>query len=243
MGELFAEANDLTEAQVERLNMATEALSLLGDAAKIVAAIYVTSLVSSIAASTVAFIAGQWQALQYQAALARMAGISYTTALGLTVMAGAARAANAAMAFFGGPIGAVIAGIGILAGAVYYFSQASEESSEEIDTLTEKLANLTDEAEKAATATEDAFEPEKIIETTEKLREQLAVYHMTNPELARYLALKEDATEAQANEAAELQSFLDVLDAQAEALKKLKEAEKIRSRRDEQGLSMAFLIL
>ena len=49
---------------------------------------------------------------------------------------------------------------------------------------------------------------------------------MTNVELARYAALKEGATEALAEEAAELQSFINILDAQTEALRGCRKPKK-----------------
>lgn len=95
-------------------------------------------LVSSLAAASASFIAGSISALRYQVALASMAGVSATAAIGQTALAVAARGASAALLLVGGPVGAAI----IAAGSIYYFRDALGLTRTAIGLTEQELADL-----------------------------------------------------------------------------------------------------
>src|SRR5690625_1272255 len=71
-----------------------KALKAVEVAAVALAGVYISRLTAAAITNTAAFIASRVEALRYQAALARMAGVSGAAAAGLTAMGAAARAAN-----------------------------------------------------------------------------------------------------------------------------------------------------
>lgn len=112
--------------------------------------------------------------IRYQATLASMAGVSRGAAVGLTAVGVAARGAGAALAFLGGPVGAAIS---VLAGGIYYLSQAQgdaetatdlhREAMEQLNTVTGKGNEL------AKTAAEQARDTAKArIEEARAVNEQ-----------------------------------------------------------------------
>src|SRR5690606_41103346 len=80
---------------------------------------------------------------RYHAALASMAGVSRTTAVGLTAISAAARTATAAMALVGGPAGAIM----LAAGALVYFATRASEAEREAEALDARINKLGDSFE------------------------------------------------------------------------------------------------
>ncbi len=107
-------------------------------AAVVLAGILATRLVASVAGTGIAFAAAQVQAIQYQLALARMAGVSATTATGLIALGGAARIVSGAMALLGGPVGVAI----LAASALAYFAFSSSDAGDKADGLAKTVDYL-----------------------------------------------------------------------------------------------------
>lgn len=107
-------------------------------AAVVLAGILATRLAASVVGTGIAFAAAQVQAIQYQLALARMAGVSATTATGLIALGGAARVASGAMALLGGPVGVAI----LAASALAYFAFSSNDADEKADGLAKTVDYL-----------------------------------------------------------------------------------------------------
>lgn len=107
-------------------------------AAVVLAGILATRLAASVVGTGIAFAAAQVQAIQYQVALARMAGVSATTATGLIALGGAARVASGAMALLGGPVGVAI----LAASALAYFAFSSNDADEKADGLAKTVDYL-----------------------------------------------------------------------------------------------------
>nr|WP_273544556.1 phage tail tape measure protein [Halomonas profundi] len=129
----LAEANDLTDEQVARIEALAGGIDLLGDALIITGGILAGRYAGAVGTVTVAKLAATQQTVAYQLALARMSGVSATAAAGQLALAGATRAAAGALALVGGPLGAAV----IAAGAIYYFR-------DELG-LTQRQAGLTED--------------------------------------------------------------------------------------------------
>lgn len=126
---VFDQANGISEKFAERLVKLADAIREVDlepviAAATVLASVIGARLASSALASAAAFSAAQIEVIRYQAALASMAGVSRTTAVGLTAMSAAARTATAAMALVGGPAGAIM----LAAGALVYFATRTSEA-------------------------------------------------------------------------------------------------------------------
>lgn len=117
---------------------ARKAVSALGDALIVVSTIMAGRLVSAGYASAASFLAAQVQAIRYQAALAAMAGVSNSAAIGMTAASIAARAASGAMALIGGPVGAAV----IAASAITYFATSASKAEREADALDARIQKL-----------------------------------------------------------------------------------------------------
>jgi len=117
---------------------AKTAIETLGKAAIALTVVLSTRLAGAALTSAASLAAAQVEAIRYQAALARMAGVSGPAAAGLISVGVAARAASAAMALLGGPFGAIL-----LAGSAltYFVTRASEadRASAELDERIGKL--------------------------------------------------------------------------------------------------------
>lgn len=116
---MLAEANNLTDEQVARIEMLAGGIDLLGDALIITGGIFAARYTAAIATATAAKVVAVQQTVAYQLALGRLAGISGTAAASQLALAGATRAATGALALVGGPLGAAV----IAAGAIYYFRE------------------------------------------------------------------------------------------------------------------------
>lgn len=110
-------------------------LGLTAQAATALAVVLTTRLAASAAGTAIAFAAAQVEAVRYQLALARMAGVAPATAAGLVGIGVAARGASAAMALLGGPVGVVL----LAASALAYFALSSDDADESATSLTNKI--------------------------------------------------------------------------------------------------------
>lgn len=88
-------------------------------AVEIAATVMVGRFLSSVVAAGSAQAVAMGQSIAYQAALARMAGVSTAAASGQIALASASGAAKTALAFIGGPVGAAV----LAAAAVYSFRE------------------------------------------------------------------------------------------------------------------------
>lgn len=123
-----------------------------GAAALVMTGRYVGALTAAAAANRAAAVAAEASAIAStaasRAALAgstsfQAMGASATTAtFGVTAMAVATRAAGAALAFFGGPIGLAITALGVAASAFLYLRDSSEEAIKSIGGLNQPLGDL-----------------------------------------------------------------------------------------------------
>lgn len=110
----------------------------LAKAAGVLALVLSARLASAAAASAFSFASAQVEAVRYQLTLARMAGVSTSAAAGLVSVGVAARAASAAMALLGGPVGAVL-----LAGsALAYFATRATDAERESEALEGRINAL-----------------------------------------------------------------------------------------------------
>ncbi|VVQ20730.1 hypothetical protein PS934_05031 [Pseudomonas fluorescens] len=114
---------------------ARTALGLTAQAATALAVVLTTRLAASAAGTAIAFAAAQVEAVRYQLALARMAGVAPATAAGLVGIGVAARGASAAMALLGGPVGVVL----LAASALAYFAMSGDDADESATSLTNKI--------------------------------------------------------------------------------------------------------
>lgn len=156
---VFDQANGISEKFAERLVKIADAIREVDlepviAAATVLASVIGARLASSALASAAAFSAAQIEAIRYQAALASMAGVSRTTAVGLTAMSAAARTATAAMALVGGPAGAIM----LAAGALVYFATRTREAEDAQKQYNEALGASDRFVETAKTGSNDMAE-------------------------------------------------------------------------------------
>lgn len=114
---------------------AKTALNLTAQAASALAVILVTRLAAGAIATSAAFVVGQVEAVRYQLALARMAGVAPAAAAGIVSVGVAARGASAALALLGGPAGVVL----LAASALAYFALSGNDADESASTLSSKV--------------------------------------------------------------------------------------------------------
>lgn len=131
-----AAVSSLTE--VLKAPGAKDALEALAKAAAVVGAVLAARLASSAVTVATSFAAATLSTIQYQFALARMAGLSNTAAASMIALGGAARIASAAMALVGGPVGVAI----LAASAVAYFAFSSDTAEESAGRLADKVDYL-----------------------------------------------------------------------------------------------------
>lgn len=135
---------DSARAAIEAFNSALgspaarTALGLTAQAATALAVVLATRLAASAAGTAIAFAAAQVEAVRYQLALARMAGVAPATAAGLVGIGVAARGASAAMALLGGPVGVVL----LAASALAYFVMSGDDADESATSLASKIDYL-----------------------------------------------------------------------------------------------------
>jgi TP901 family phage tail tape measure protein len=162
VGELFTESlRSSVQTFAGAIDSAVKNFPQIIEAVEVLAFVFGARLGASVAAVTVAFISGQVQAVRYQAALASMAGVSRTAAIAQTALAVSARAASAAMALLGGPLGV----IALAASALIYFSKQSSEAEADLDRLKSAGAGAAEEFKK--------FGEAQKTQSLELLREEL----------------------------------------------------------------------
>jgi lambda family phage tail tape measure protein len=114
---------------------ARTALGLTAQAATALAVVLATRLAAGAVASGAAFAMAQVEAVRYQLALARMAGVAPATAAGLVGVGVAARGASAAMALLGGPVGVAL----LAASALAYFALSGDDAEASTTSLVKKI--------------------------------------------------------------------------------------------------------
>jgi hypothetical protein len=141
----LADQLQMSDAAADGYNAMSKVVVALGDnvdvlvrGGEILAVMIGGRLVAAAGMSAASFVTAQIAAMRYQATLARMAGVSASTAVGLTAMSVAARTASAAMALLGGPVGAAI----IAASAIFYFGTRASKAERETEALDKRLAKL-----------------------------------------------------------------------------------------------------
>lgn len=181
----FAESGDL-EKWVGRLH-------LVADAATVVAVVLGSRVAGAAATTAISFAAATRESIRYQAALARMAGVSTATAIRLTAMGAAARAASASLALVGGPAGAaILAGAGLI-----YFSSRASSAERESERLQQRIGDLGDSFDDlsritAASALDDAIRNQELLaEAAEKPLD--AISRLTRQQRLTGVSTKESA--------------------------------------------------
>lgn len=119
-------------------------LEKVARAAEVIAAVIAGRVVSSIAASAIAFAAAQAEAIRYQMALARMAG---SAGVASAAMGGVASVGRTLLGVVGGPIGLAVA-IGTLGLSMMDFSDSATVATESASDFDKKLASITGNTEK-----------------------------------------------------------------------------------------------
>lgn len=107
-------------------------------AAGALAIVIAARLTPSVVASGTAFATSSIEAIRYQAALARMAGVSAPAAAGIAAVGAAARVASGALALVGGPLGAIM----LAASALVYFANRATEAEKESEALDARINKL-----------------------------------------------------------------------------------------------------
>lgn len=107
-------------------------------AAGALAIVIAARLTPSVVASGTAFATSSIEAIRYQAALARMAGVSAPAAAGIAAVGAAARVASGALALVGGPLGAIM----LAASALVYFATRATEAEKESEALDARINKL-----------------------------------------------------------------------------------------------------
>ena len=219
-------------AFVDRAGGAEAILDGLKVTATGVAAVMAGRYAGAIGIATAAKLAAIQQAVAYQLALARMAGVSGTAAASQIALAGAVRGASGAMALVGGPVGAAV----IAAGAIYYFREELglvkapiEAVTSEVDALTNAI-NMNSEASLKngiAQLTADLAELQK---SAESANSQMQVLQMQGPGPGQSgvsvtgrlpgLAEASDATDEAEQKVANYTAAIGQLEAQLESLGK-----------------------
>jgi len=102
----------------------TQNVDLLVRGGEVLALVVGGRVVAALGASALSFAAAQIEAIKYQAALARMAGVSGTAAAAINAKTAAVRASAGAMALLGGPLGVAT----LAAGALYLYARDAGEA-------------------------------------------------------------------------------------------------------------------
>ena len=140
-----------------------ENLDVLVRAGLIVASVFAGRMITSTAATTLAFIAGRIEAIKYQMALASMAGIATTTAARLTALSTASRLLTLA----GGLPGLAIAAAGVAA-SFLLMPSSSDQATDSLDSQNKSVAELAEEYKKLE-ATQQRVLLREAVSQSEKL--------------------------------------------------------------------------
>lgn len=158
--------NQGTNSIAAGINLLADNFSAIGYAAGAAAAIFAGRLLTSLTASAVAWATNTREIIAYQLALARMAGISGTAAVGITAMSGATTALSRALALVGGPVGAAL----LVALAAFAFS--SDKAAEAQDRYNQGVAEFSEKAADYRTASKETrIQIEKDVEARIKAYE------------------------------------------------------------------------
>lgn len=137
------EANGATQNIVTGINTLSENFTTIANgvviAGEAVAVVIGARMAAAAGTSAVAFAVASVQAVRYQAALARMAGVSVAAAAGLSAVSVAGRAASAAMTLFGGPLGTLLTVIGGAALAISSFKTEAAQANAEVGGLSRSV--------------------------------------------------------------------------------------------------------
>lgn len=145
--ELLPSLVELTDGMLESGGLVDDLRDSMDEVkavAEVMAAVLAGRLVSSIAASGLAFAAAQLEALRYQAALARMAG---TSGVASAAMAGITGAGRSLLGIMGGPVGLAVA-VSAVGLSFVDFSESATAASMSAKEFDERLASLTGNTEK-----------------------------------------------------------------------------------------------
>lgn len=149
-------------------------LDVLAKAGLIVASIWAGKVVSSVIATTIAFVAGRIEAIRYQMALASMAGIATTTATRLTALS----VVSSLLTGAGGLLGLGIAAAGVAASFLLLDSSSDtaidglENQKVSVAELAEEYRKL-DESQQRIALREAVTKQEELTESYDKQREKL----------------------------------------------------------------------
>jgi len=116
------------KASSDAVALLTKNTDLIYDAVILLAGVMTARMVPALGKTTAAFIAGEIEAVRYQIALGRMAGVSASTALAQNALTSSVGAFRGALALVGGPIGATVLLLGGLAIAYKNVSDAQEQA-------------------------------------------------------------------------------------------------------------------
>ena len=129
--------NKLVSNAAPAIVFVAENLDVLVRAGLIVASVFAGRMITSTAATALAFIAGRVEAIKYQMALASMAGVATTTAARLTALSTVARLLTA----MGGLPGLAIAAAGVAA-SFLLMPSSSDAATDSLDDQGESVADL-----------------------------------------------------------------------------------------------------
>ena len=141
IAEYSGEITSTVDALGDSVSLLADNFDTVQDVAALAAGVFAGRLAGSLGTVTVAKLAATRQAILYQGALARMAGISTTAAISQTALGTASRGAAGALALVGGPLGAAV----IAASAIYHFREELGLTQQAIGYTEEELASLRQE--------------------------------------------------------------------------------------------------
>lgn len=147
---LFGDAIRLAIVGVEGL---TENTDLLYASAEVLTVLFVSRVAPAVLAVVAAKRVAIAESIAYQAALARMAGVSSTAAAGQLALAGAIGGVNTALALLGGPAGAAI----LAAYGLFKLAEHIHKAATETETYTEILKRNNEQLLKSADAMTAAY--------------------------------------------------------------------------------------
>ena len=126
------------ERTLDAISGIVDGLDYVTTAGAAAAVVLGSRVAGSALTSAGAFAAAQIEAARYQAALARMAGVSQAAALGITTVSAAAKAASGALAVVGGPAGAFM----LAASAISYFALRTSDAEKQAKALDSRISQL-----------------------------------------------------------------------------------------------------
>lgn len=149
----FVESSGISTQFASNIEMLTGAIKTLGTVA---IAVIGGRIVGALYTSTVAFSAATIEAVKYQAALARMAGVSATAAAGITALSTAARVATGVMAVLGGPAG-LIATVALAGAAFLTMGKNAKEAAPDLSALQGTVEEVTENFSKMERSAQGAL--------------------------------------------------------------------------------------